>query len=261
MFKESKDPLGWITKDKSHITGDKSFNILMLNLKDVEPDQTQPRKSFEKIEELAESIKRHGLLHPILVRKENGKYKIISGQRRYMAHKFLGQGFETIKAIELTKESSDILPIQLVENIQRSDLRPLELASSLKDLQDRGFTVREIAELVGKSKSTVHEHLGLLEIKDEELKKKADISPTKALKINKVKNKKEKKSLIDKFEDIRVAKLRENKNLFDFDKSYSAKVKDLSALKTDVANVLNDMESSLKKAGEVNIRIKIIARK
>ena len=251
------DPLNWISENKKDL-----FGVINLNVKDVEPDETQPRKSFEDIESLAGSIKKHGLIHPILVRKEGGKYIIISGQRRYLALKFLG--LKEIPAIEWSPKIDEILPIQLIENIQRKDLSPLELAASFKKMKDKGLTVRQIADVVGMSKSSVQDGLALLEIKEPELKKRINQSPTKALLISKVKDKKEKNTLIEKFEETRTKKIRESKNIFNFDKNFGinfSKQKDVSELKAKLESIFSEMESSLSKAGNVNISIKINAKK
>ena len=251
------DPLNWISENKKDL-----FGVLSLNVKDVEPDETQPRKSFEDIETLAGSIKKHGLIHPILVRKEGDKYIIISGQRRYLAFKFLG--LKEIPAIEWSPRMDDILPIQLIENIQRKDLSPLELAASLKKMKDKGLTVRQIADVVGISKSSVQDSLSLLEIKEPELKEKINESPTKALLVSKVKDKKEKKTLIEKFEETRTKKIRESKNIFNFDRTFGmdfSKQKDFSELKAKLDSVFSEMKYSLSKAGNLSISIKINVKK
>lgn len=251
------DPLNWISENKKDL-----FGVLSLNVKDVEPDETQPRKSFEDIETLAGSIKKHGLIHPILVRKEGDKYIIISGQRRYLAFKFLG--LKEIPAIEWSPRMDDILPIQLIENIQRKDLSPLELAASLKKMKDKGLTVRQIADVVGISKSSVQDSLSLLEIKEPELKEKINESPTKALLVSKVKDKKEKKTLIEKFEETRTKKIRESKNIFNFDRTFGmdfSKQKDFSELKAKLDSVFSEMKFSLSKAGNLSISIKISVKK
>jgi ParB family chromosome partitioning protein len=251
------DPLNWISENKKDL-----FGVLSLNLKDVKPDETQPRKSFEDIETLAASIKKHGLIHPILVRKESGKYIVISGQRRYLAFKFLG--IQEIPAIEWSPRMDDILPIQLIENIQRKDLSPLELAVSLKKMKDKGLTVRQIADVIGMSRSSVQDNLSLLQIKEPELKEKINESPTKALLVSRVKDKKEKKNLIEKFEEVRTEKIRQNKNIFNLDKTFGldfSKQKDVAEFKAKMEKIVDEMKSSLSKAGNINISLKINIKK
>ncbi len=145
------------------------YRVIPINDIDVDPDQ--PRRSFdaESIAELAASIEVYGLLCPILVRlTPGGTYRLVSGERRLRAHKSLG--LESIAAIIDSEddESSTILAKQLVENIQRTDLNPMEKAIGIGQMRDRfSLSIREIATKLGLSKSSVQRSLDLLSLPDD----------------------------------------------------------------------------------------------
>ena len=138
----------------------------------IEADPNQPRRSFdeEKLQELAESIKLYGVLSPILVRAGAlpGRYTIISGERRYRASQLAG--LAAIPAIVSQGEGEDsrTLAIQLVENLQRDDLSPLERAQAIGALRDgHSLSIREIAEKLSISKSAVQRSLEILSLPDD----------------------------------------------------------------------------------------------
>lgn len=149
----------------SNITN-KAAKIENLPLELVVPDANQPRSYFdeEKIKELAESIKQHGLLQPILVIPiENGRFQIVHGERRYRACKLLG--LETIRTEIQELTDKEILEIQIVENLQREDLNPIEEAGAFQMMVDfLGYTHGEIAEKIGKSREYVTNKLRLLNL-------------------------------------------------------------------------------------------------
>lgn len=142
-------------------------------LTSIDRDINQPRVNFdeEKLAELASSIKRYGVLSPILVRpgKVPGKFSLIAGERRVRAAKLAGK--MSIPAIVSKEdESSDerTLSVQLVENLQRSDLTPLERAHAIGALKEaNGLSVREVADRIGVSKSMVQRSLDILELPDD----------------------------------------------------------------------------------------------
>lgn len=142
-------------------------------LSDIQADPNQPRQTFdeEKLKELSESIKTYGVLSPILVKPAStpGKYTIVSGERRFRASKLAQKG--TIPAIVSQQESKDndfTLSVQLVENIQRSDLTPLERAQAIGVLKENyDLSVRDIAAKLGISKSMVQRSLEILELPDD----------------------------------------------------------------------------------------------
>jgi ParB family chromosome partitioning protein len=127
----------------------------------VQPNPEQPRKYFaeEKLAELAASIKTRGLLQPIVVRRiASGAYELLAGERRYRAATLAG--VERLPA--LIREGDDPLEIALIENVQREDLAPLEEAEALALLIERhGYSHREVAELLGKSRPYVSNTLSI----------------------------------------------------------------------------------------------------
>ncbi len=139
--------------------------IVHLSVEDIEPDPQQPRKEFsqEKLEELAHSIREQGLLQPISVRKNpHGEgYLIVTGERRYRAHKLLG--WERIEAIIIRDiDDAKAFEVALIENLQREDLSPFEEAAGYQRLIDEfGYTQEQVSERVGKARSTVANTLAL----------------------------------------------------------------------------------------------------
>ncbi len=143
---------------------DISGGITELRLSEIEPNRDQPRKVFdqEALEELAESIRQHGLIQPILVRPaKGGVYSIIAGERRWRASRLAG----LVKVPVIIKECSDeeTAQLALIENLQREDLNPIEEAEGYKKLMDDyTLTQERVAELVGKSRPAVANALRLL---------------------------------------------------------------------------------------------------
>lgn len=143
-----------------------SNEVVELSLDSIIPDQNQPRKSFDetKLQELALSIEQHGLLHPILVRPiKNNKYQIVQGERRWRACKLFG--LKTIKAEVRELGDKQVLEIQLVENLQREDLNPIEEAETFQRMiSECGHTHKKISERIGKSREYVTKRLRLLNL-------------------------------------------------------------------------------------------------
>jgi ParB family chromosome partitioning protein len=138
----------------------------------IEADPNQPRRTFdpEKLQELADSIKLYGIISPILVRaaKLPGRYTVISGERRYRAAHMAG--LASIPAIVSQSEQEDgrTLAVQLVENLQRDDLTPLERAYAIGALRDgHNLSIRDIAEKLSISKSAVQRSLEILQLPDD----------------------------------------------------------------------------------------------
>ena len=135
-----------------------------LKISQIEPNRNQPRRSFdeEALQELAESIREHGVLQPILVRPQiYGDYQIVAGERRYRASRIAG--LTEIPAIIRELSDSETMQIALIENLQRSDLSVLEEAKGYKTLIDEyGFSQEDVARTVGKSRSAVANTLRLL---------------------------------------------------------------------------------------------------
>lgn len=142
-----------------------------VKLVDIEPNKEQPRKSFDKqaLEELAASIKEHGLLQPIVVKPlTNGTYRIIAGERRWRACRIAE--LERVPVIVKDLSEQEIMEVALIENLQRQDLNPVEEALGYKALIDTyKFTQEKVAERVGKSRVAVTNALRLLNLGEKEL--------------------------------------------------------------------------------------------
>lgn len=142
--------------------------VHILNLDDVLPNRFQPRIKFneESILELADSIREHGVIQPIVVRKIGEKYEIIAGERRYKASILAGK--TAIPAIVTNLDDKDSAEIALIENVQRQDLTPIEEAISYKKILDMGYINQaSLAEKLGKTQSTIANKLRLLNLDDE----------------------------------------------------------------------------------------------
>lgn len=129
---------------------------------DANPEQPRRRFAADELERLADSIRQHGVLQPIVVRKVGERYEILVGERRWRASRAAGQ--ETIPAVVADVDGDDRLAIALVENIQRHDLNAIELAHAFRALGDQGLTQEEIGKRVSLERSTVSNHLRLLEL-------------------------------------------------------------------------------------------------
>lgn len=145
-----------------------------LPLAKIEPNPDQPRKVFDQVslDELAESIRLHGVITPITVRKgeKDGYYQIIAGERRWRAAR--QAGLEDIPAMVLEAEENEVMELALIENLQRQDLNPVEEAQGYDALINRfGLTQEEAAERVGKSRPAVTNALRLLTLSEPVLEK------------------------------------------------------------------------------------------
>ena len=139
--------------------------IVELPLSELRPNPYQPRKVFdeEKLNELAESIKEHGIFQPIIVKKSIKGYEIIAGERRFRASKLAGK--EKIPAIIRDFSDEAMMEIALLENLQRENLNAIEEANAYKKLlQTLKLTQEELANRLGKSRSHITNMLGLLEL-------------------------------------------------------------------------------------------------
>lgn len=141
--------------------------FLLLDIEKVDPpiDAARDLIDPEQVRELAESIRSQGLLQPILARPMNGRFEVVAGHRRLLAHRLIGS--VTIKSLvrEMTDEEVEI--IRATENDQREDLNPIEKAKGYKKLRDKhGMTVEQIAQKMGRARDTIHRFLSLLKIPD-----------------------------------------------------------------------------------------------
>lgn len=139
---------------------------VMLKISEIEPNRSQPRKEFDEkaLGELAESISKHGLLQPLLVRPLTmGGYQIVAGERRYRACRMAG--ITEVPVIIRELGETETMEIALIENLQREDLTPMEEALGYKVLMDEhGLTQEEVAQSVGKSRPAIGNALRLLKL-------------------------------------------------------------------------------------------------
>lgn len=139
-----------------------------LPLSQIQPNKGQPRKLFKEQElaELSDSIKQNGILQPLLVRKKGAKYEIVAGERRYQAAKLAG--LTEVPVIIKDIDDDEVFKLALIENLQRSDLSPLEEARGYKQLiNERCLTQDQTAKLVSKSRSAITNTLRLLDLPEE----------------------------------------------------------------------------------------------
>jgi ParB family transcriptional regulator, chromosome partitioning protein len=134
-------------------------------LSDIQPSPLQPRKTFqsEQLQELIESIREHGIIQPLIVRKVDGKCELIAGERRWRAASQLG--LKEAPVIVRQASDRDVLELALIENLQREDLNPIEEANAYQRLaKDFSLRQEDIAQRVGKSRSVVANSLRLLDL-------------------------------------------------------------------------------------------------
>jgi len=146
------------------IEGEKD-ELIRLPVSAIQPNRLQPRKEFDEdnLRELAESIREKGIVQPLVVRQMENGYELVIGERRLRAAAKLG--LETVPCLLVEVEDRELLEIALVENIQRENLNPIEEGEAYKALLDRfGMSQAEIAERVGKNRSTIANTLRLLKL-------------------------------------------------------------------------------------------------
>lgn len=143
--------------------------VVELKISEVEPDPSQPRRDFDEIKlaELAGSIKEHGVITPIIVKKnDNGFYRIVAGERRWRASKIAEA--KTIPAIVRDMSREELYQVSMIENLQRQDLNPVEEAKGYKRLMDEfNFTQEAISKKLGKSRSSIANSLRILNLPKE----------------------------------------------------------------------------------------------
>ncbi len=160
--------------DKTQTTNNSDgAEVLEVDVEDVYPNPVQPRKTFDDdaLTELADSIAEHGVISPLIVTPKDGdgRYMIIAGERRWRAS--LRVGLATVPVIVRDLEEKQISEVALIENLQREDLNPIETAEAMKRMMEIfGMTQENLAERLGKSRSTVANTLRLLQLTPEVIK-------------------------------------------------------------------------------------------
>ena len=146
----------------------KTSELKQIKISEIVRDEEQPRREFDEdaINALAQSIKEHGVLQPIVVTKEDGKYKIVAGERRWRASKIAG--LDKMSAIVRTLDSQNRLELSIIENAQREDLNAIELATAYAKLKNQfNLSPKDIAAKVGKSEGSVQSTMRLLNLPDD----------------------------------------------------------------------------------------------
>ena len=166
MVKEVKTE---VVKMPSDLDGDLTNDVVVqIPLSELDVNTNQPRKKFDEkaLKELADSIKVHGVIQPIIVVKMGERYMIIAGERRFRASKIVG--LETVPAIIKNYTKSEIAEVSLLENLQREDLNPMECARAMKKLMDDfGWTQEKVADRLGKSRPVVANTIRLINLEPE----------------------------------------------------------------------------------------------
>lgn len=146
---------------------DEDTGVREVRINDVEPNNEQPRKHFndEKLSQLADSIKQHGIVQPLIVKKVEDTYRIVAGERRWRAARLAG--LSTVPVIIRELSSKQVMEIALIENLQREDLNPIEEAEAYEKLiNDFGMTQEEISKTVGRSRPAIANSIRLLSLQD-----------------------------------------------------------------------------------------------
>ena len=213
----NNEPINISQVEEEIINNTPKEHITMLNLDELRTNPYQPRKNFdeESLNELASSIKEHGVFQPIIAKKSIKGYEIVAGERRVKASKIAG--LKEIPAIIKDFTDEEMMEIALLENLQRENLSALEEAEAYNSLKTKlNLTQEELATKVGKSRSHITNMLGLLslpnEIKDEVVK--GELSMGHARVLSKLEDKNQAISLADKVinENLSVRRLEELTN-------------------------------------------------
>lgn len=176
LIPQGKEGLSHRTKDSQR----EALKIHLIDLELIKPNPFEPRKIKQEssLQELVASIRRHGLLCPVLVRREqNGTFTTLAGARRIEAHRRLGRGKIPALVVE-----GDPLEIGLIENLLREDLAPLDEAEALKELKEkRNYTLEQLSDVVRKSPSYISEIISLATLPDEikESLRTSEVQPTR----------------------------------------------------------------------------------
>lgn len=159
--------LGALIPDEIEKKQKKDNNEMLISINLIKSNENQPRKAFdsEKIAELAESIKHHGIVQPIIIRKDVDDYIIVAGERRWRAAKLLG--LKEVPAVIMELSDKQVLEISLIENIQRENLNPIEEAIAYKQLlTEFNLTQDELSKRIGKSRVSITNTMRLMNLNE-----------------------------------------------------------------------------------------------
>ena len=210
----SNEVINFENFEKDIVSSAKKSDILEVKLDEIRSNPYQPRKTFneESLQEMAESIKEHGIIQPVILKKSIKGYELIAGERRTRAARLAG--LETIPAIIRDFNDQEMMEVALLENIQREDLNPIEEAQAYQNIINlEKFTQEEFAKKFGKSRSYVTNMLGLLKLPEnvKESVKKKNLSMGHARALSKLEDNEKVEDLADLVvkESLSVRKLEE----------------------------------------------------
>lgn len=184
----------------------KTLSIKIIPLELIDPNPLQPRSDIGDLSELVSSIKEKGVLEPILVRRKNERFEIISGERRFRAS--VDAGLREIPCIEVDVTDNEALEIALIENLQRKDLTPFEESYGLKLLSELyGYSHKEIAEKIGKSRSSITESLSISRIPPDIAEKCKELSITSKTILVEIARLKSKEKMLEALEKLNAGLL------------------------------------------------------
>lgn len=227
--------------------------VVELDIDDVLPNRFQPRIKFneDSIDELADSIKDHGVIQPIVVRRLGSKYEIIAGERRYKACVKIGK--PTIPAIITDLNDKDSAEVALIENVQRKNLTPIEEAVSYRKILDMGYLTQEsLANKLGKKQSTIANKLRLLNLTDEvqEALLQDKISERHARSLLRISNKQDQIAMLDRIIAERMPVRKLDEEIIKFLNKTSDKDTDTTRPKpntTTLDDIINNVQTKMKK--------------
>ncbi len=173
LFSETEEDYGKsLLFEEEQPIKSKGEGVTEIDISSIFANPNQPRKAFDPtaLQELADSIAKHGVIMPIIVNKSGDRYMIIAGERRFRASKLAG--LDKVPVIVKNYSERQIKEISLIENLQREDLNPIEAATAMQSLMtDYGLTQEELAERIGKSRSAIANTLRLLNLSKEVVKR------------------------------------------------------------------------------------------
>jgi len=146
------------------ISASPTSGVLEIEVSRIDPNPEQPRREFDPtaLAQLADSIRQHGVLQPVVVRQAGARYELVMGERRFRASQLAGR--RSVPAVILDVDPADRLELAIVENVQRQDLNPIELALAYQALARAGHTQEEIGRKVSMDRSSVANHIRLLDL-------------------------------------------------------------------------------------------------
>ena len=232
--------------------------LIKVNINLIDPNKDQPRKNFEddKLKELAESIKEHGIIEPLIVKKEDKRFKLIAGERRFRAARLAG--IKEVPVVIGDYSDREIVEIALIENLQREDLNPIEEAVAYQKLIDE-FSLRqeEVAETVSKSRTTITNSLRLLKLDEriQDMVIEGKLSGGHARCLLSIEDKEHQFALATKIVDEELTVRQAEKLVRDMSNPSSAKGKKAAKTKNGISAEYKEFEKKL--SGFTGVKVEI----